>query len=425
MQFDPIAHTITGPTGTLVPPEGNDEILRKLAMLIEGECEGLGPTAAATKHGYTKQRYYQLLSAFTKGGCLALLSNKPGPRAPSRRTPPVTREVVRHRFLDPDASADVIAQKIRQTGLTISTRSVSRVLADFGLQKKLIAYRPTGPVTVEAHASTQTRQQRPCDPRSIEDGVRQTLADKVSGNLVGLWLLIPEHLRLGTWNLLCNWSRQPTERVEPRLALQLVRESALCLTGLRHARSLRQRGFELANGLPFVASDVAIHQLLVNHPIEESKTLQIALGKNRLARGHFRRRVLIVDPHRILSFSQRQMRRHKKGNDAPAKVAQTFFCLDADTKQPIAFLTGTSARKVAHATPELLELVAAIGGPCEESALVVADAEHFTAELVDRLHRDTRFDLLVPVPQTAKLLQRLQAIPDKQFASRPPDSRTS
>ena len=273
-------------------------------------------------------------------------------------------------------------------------------------------------MTVEAHASTQNRQPRPCDPKAIEDGVRQALADKVSGNLVGLWLLIPEHLRLGTWNLLCNWSRQPTERVEPRLALQLVHESALCLTGLRQARSLRQRGFELANGLPFVASDVAIHQLLVDHSIEESKTLQIALGKNRLARGHFRSRVLLIDPHRILSFSRRQMRRHKKGNNAPAKVAQTFFCLDADTKQPIAFLTGTSARKVAHATPELLELVAAIIGPCEEPSLVVADAEHFTAELVDRLHQDTRFDLLVPVPQTDKLLRRLQAISDERFTRR-------
>lgn len=143
-QFDPITRTITGPSGTLVPPEGDDEILLELAMLIEGEGEGLGPTAAATKHGYTRQRYYQILSAFTKGGCLALLSSKPGPKAPSRCTPPVIHEVVRHRFLDPDASPDVIAQKIRQTGPTISTRSVSRVLADFGLPKKTHRVPPNG-----------------------------------------------------------------------------------------------------------------------------------------------------------------------------------------------------------------------------------------------------------------------------------------
>lgn len=144
MQFEPAAHTITGPAGTLVLPEGDDEILRKLAMLIEGQCEGLGPAAAAAKYGYTKQRYYQLLAAFAQGGCLALRSRKPGPQGPSRRTGDLTREVVRHRFLAPDASADVIAQKIRQTGRTISTRSVSRVLADFGLQKKTHCLSPNG-----------------------------------------------------------------------------------------------------------------------------------------------------------------------------------------------------------------------------------------------------------------------------------------
>jgi len=233
-------------------------------------------------------------------------------------------------------------------------------------KKKLFAYRPTGPTTVEAYASKQVRQQRPSDPKAIENGVRQALADKVSGNLVGLWLLLAEHLRLGTWELLCGWCRQPGEGVWPRLALQLVQESALCLTGLRDARGLRQRGFELANGLPFLASDVAIHQLLNGHTIEEAKNLQSALGRRRLARRHFGSRVLIIDPHRILSFSRRQMRRHKKGQGAPVKVAQTFFCLDADTRQPVALLTGTSARTVTHATPEVLDLAAAVFGNSDQ-----------------------------------------------------------
>ncbi len=89
-----------------------------------------------------------------------------------------------------------------------------------------------------------------CDPIDLQRGVRQLLADKVSGNLVGLWLLIPEHLRLGTWDLLCGWSGQPTERVEPRLALQMVHEAALCAAGLRQSRSLSQRGFESAAAPP-------------------------------------------------------------------------------------------------------------------------------------------------------------------------------
>jgi hypothetical protein len=78
----------------------------------------------------------------------------------------------------------------------------------------------------------------PCDPRSLERAVRQLLADKVSDSSVGLWLLAPELLRLGAWDLLRGWTGQPTERVEPRLALQLVHEAALCVTGVRAGRCL-------------------------------------------------------------------------------------------------------------------------------------------------------------------------------------------
>ena len=102
----------------------------------------------------------------------------------------------------------------------------------------------------------------PCDPRSIEHGVRQFLADKVMGNLAGVWLLVPELLRLGAWDLVCGWTGQSPDRVGPRLALQLIHEASLCRTGLRHRRTLNQRIFELANGLPFLASDMAVHELL-------------------------------------------------------------------------------------------------------------------------------------------------------------------
>ena len=114
----------------------DDEITLKLAMLFEGQCEGIGPTAAARNLGYTKQRYYQLLGAFRKGGAIALKSEKGGPKTNYRRTDEVVRQVIRHRFLDPDASAEVIAQKLNQRGWTVSKRSVQRVIEEFGLQKK-------------------------------------------------------------------------------------------------------------------------------------------------------------------------------------------------------------------------------------------------------------------------------------------------
>jgi hypothetical protein len=66
-------------------PQG-DEITHKLAMLIEGECEGLGPIQAAKKFGFSKQRYFQLRAAFLEQGALALLSQKRGPKTQARRT---------------------------------------------------------------------------------------------------------------------------------------------------------------------------------------------------------------------------------------------------------------------------------------------------------------------------------------------------
>jgi hypothetical protein len=120
----------------------------------------------------------------------------------------------------------------------------------------------------------------------LERALRQLLADKVSGSTLGLWLLVPEHLRLGTWDLLVGWSRRAGERVEPRLALQLVHEAALCTTGIRSKRALTQRGFALSNGLPFIASDVAIHDLLTEHTVAEGQNLQRALGQLRRCSGH-------------------------------------------------------------------------------------------------------------------------------------------
>jgi hypothetical protein len=135
LQFDPQQHQLIGPAGQL-PVLCDDEVTRKLAMLIEGECHGSGPLQAAHNFGFSKQRYFQLRQAFRQGGASALSSKKRGPKRNYRRTNEVVRQVIRHRFLDPDASPAVIAQKLTQAGWAISIRSVERVIEQFGLQKK-------------------------------------------------------------------------------------------------------------------------------------------------------------------------------------------------------------------------------------------------------------------------------------------------
>lgn len=126
---------LKGPKRSL-PIKTDDALTMRLAMIFEGQCTALGPGKAAAKYGYTRQRYYQLYKAYLQNGSEALLPRKPGPKTNYVRTENVVNQIIRHRFLDPDASADVIAQKLRQSGVNISKRSVELTITEQGLQKK-------------------------------------------------------------------------------------------------------------------------------------------------------------------------------------------------------------------------------------------------------------------------------------------------
>jgi DDE family transposase len=182
---------------------------------------------------------------------------------------------------------------------------------------------------------------------------------------------------------------------------------------------LTRRIFELVNGLPFLASDGAVHDLLGARTLAESLHLQVALGKVRRASGHLHGRLLAVDPHRVRSYSKRHMRRHRRDDAVqPTKVAQTFFVLDVETGQPLCFTTGTAARTAPAAAEELLGLAADILDTRPGEALVLVDSEHFTGALLDRVKTGTNFDLLVPMPGGAGLRSQLRALPPEVFQPR-------
>ena len=167
LHFDPASRQLTGPAGSL-PIPASDEQARRFLMLVEGQCLSAGVASVAQKYGYCRQRYYQILGAFEEGGLPALQPAKTGPKAPSRRTDQAVRQILRHRFLDPEASPAVIAQKLRQTQFPISLRSVERVIADYGLQKKTLRPQPQkpsaagpGPTRRPARAPRKGRRPRP------------------------------------------------------------------------------------------------------------------------------------------------------------------------------------------------------------------------------------------------------------------------
>jgi hypothetical protein len=73
---------------------------------------------------------------------------------------------------------------------------------------------------------------------------------------------------------------------------------------------------------------------------------------------------------------------------------------------------------VTQVTPGLLDLATEILAPQQLPILVLADTEHFSAELLDHVATRRRFEMLVSMPSTKRLRQQLQSIPEDQFIRR-------
>lgn len=240
--------------------------------------------------------------------------------------------------------------------------------------------------------------------QSNERAVREILSNKLSGTHMGLWLLVPEYLRLGAWDLLQGcFSKTANDSLDARIAFQLVNEAALCVNRIRRKDSLCNQGFSLVNGLSFLAADETVHELLDRQTAQTYEQLQITLMQLRLLQGHYSlKRVFAIDPHRIQSATRRIMpHKKKRPYEAAHKVMQTFFCVDAYSGQPLAFTLGSSGKNCSPATLQLMSMIER-GGVKE--ALFVSDKEHFTQELAGYFHQHPSFDILMPAPEIRKIV---------------------
>ena len=276
-------------------------------------------------------------------------------------------------------------------------------------KKKLHQLRPDKPAATDLEIQHTRRRKKTISitAQSNERDIRQILAGKLSGTHLGAWLLIPELLRLGAWDLLTGTFNK--RALDPRIALQMVGESAVCVNRIRRKSALCNQGFSLAAGLSALATDHSVHQLLDGHRIVDYEQLQVTLMQLRRLAGHYHSpQVLAIDPHRMVSATRRRMPAKKKKPDQPSqKMLQSFFCTDIDTRQPLAFTMGSSGKNGSPATAQLMELLTRGGvGP----ALVVADKEHFTQELAAAFAGDCPLDILMPVPMRAKIFQTITAL---------------
>lgn len=239
--------------------------------------------------------------------------------------------------------------------------------------------------------------------QSNERNVREILANKLSGTHLGLWLLVPEYLRLGTWDLLKGtFGNQSSDPFNTHIAMQLVNEAALCVNRVRVRGSLCNQGFSLMNGLSFLATDETVHDLLNHHSVKAYEEMQIALMQIRGLQKHYdEQHIFAIDPHRIASATQRTMPyKKKRPGEVAHKMLQTFFCADAFSGQPLAFTIGSSGKTCSPATLQLINMVEQGG---IHKALFVADKEHFTREIGEYIYQHPTFDILMPAPLTKRV----------------------
>lgn len=208
-------------------------------------------------------------------------------------------------------------------------------------------------------------------------------------------------MRLGAWELLTGWTGGGDRDFAPRIALQMVHESALCTNRVRRKNSLAHQGFALAGGLSELISDEQAHRLLDGYSTEQVRELLVNLGWQRRLAGHYTGNVVAVDPHRIISHSRRVMAKKKKNPDvSPQKMLQTFFSVCAETGQPIMAGMASTGTPAGLATNTLLEATHQI---LDHPMLVVADKEHFTEDLMLLAHHHSELDLLVPALHTNRI----------------------
>lgn len=115
----------------------DEAVAWKLSMLFEAAHSSSGRIEdLAGNYGYSREHFYVIKKAYDTDGVKGLINKPTGPKTDYVRTDGVKKQVIRHRFLDPEASSEVIAQKMQQSGISISQRSVERTINEYGLQKK-------------------------------------------------------------------------------------------------------------------------------------------------------------------------------------------------------------------------------------------------------------------------------------------------
>jgi transposase len=116
-------------------PEDRAQV--KYEMLRQREVDGAALEVSCREFGFTRESYRHLLERFRCEGMGGLFERKRGRKNPLKANDEVRRWLRHEHARDPSLGPEELARRCdEQTGVQVSRRTVYRVLADVGAEKK-------------------------------------------------------------------------------------------------------------------------------------------------------------------------------------------------------------------------------------------------------------------------------------------------
>ncbi len=118
------------------PVNLEDPLQKRYEFIREGTLSKKPVAEICQKYNLSRDMYYYYRQKFDEGGLIALQEEKPGPRQPHKINKELVNRIIGLKFDEPELSIYQLSHRLKSEGYEISSRSISRVLAEHGLTKK-------------------------------------------------------------------------------------------------------------------------------------------------------------------------------------------------------------------------------------------------------------------------------------------------
>lgn len=249
---------------------------------------------------------------------------------------------------------------------------------------------------------------------SLERQVQERLRSGFTTNYAGGFLLLAYHQELGSWSLLQKLGPEKEQGIPGgKLGLQWVHEGLFGIKRIAQLDGLRDDGFDMLNGLPFIVSPASEYRYFENLQTHSIRDFLEAMGRRRQQLGFFQGEIVNFDGHCRRTFTKVKMPKSWMTKlQQGVKAIRLYVSQDQLTQEPVMLSWGYSGYQVSMATPDL---AAATQRILAQNFLSVMDAEFCVGHLLQYLDGNLRLRILLPVKRSPSRRQEMEEIPLEQF----------